>query len=112
PGPAAARLAPARNPSDVDIDGGSPVTSAGRDRSADPGRDASGGHPRAWRWTMKTLLTRRAILKGGLALGAGLGLGLRIPIGNSAVVVGAGGVGERQVLAVDREDVVPVVNLW
>ncbi|PYN10939.1 MAG: aldehyde dehydrogenase, partial [Candidatus Rokuibacteriota bacterium] len=59
---------------------------------------------------MKTLLTRRAVLKGGLALGAGLGLGLRIPIGNSAVAQGVGVLAPSQWLAIDRDGIVTIVN--
>src|SRR2546425_5696095 len=62
------------------------------------------------RWTMKTMMTRRAVLKGGLALGAGLGLGLRIPIGDSAAAPGAGVLAPSQWLTIDRDGIVTIVN--
>jgi isoquinoline 1-oxidoreductase subunit beta len=54
--------------------------------------------------------TRRAILKGGLALGAGLGLNLRIPIGASAAAPGTGMLAPSQWLTIDRDGIVTIVN--
>jgi isoquinoline 1-oxidoreductase beta subunit len=59
---------------------------------------------------MKTELTRRAVLKGGLALGATLGLGLRVPIGDPAAAQGAGVLAPNQWLTIDRDGIVTIVN--
>jgi isoquinoline 1-oxidoreductase beta subunit len=59
---------------------------------------------------MTILVTRRAVLKGGLALAAGLGVGLRVPIGNSAVAQGVGVLAPSQWLAIDRDGIVTIVN--
>src|SRR5437773_6147887 len=61
---------------------------------------------------MKTTLSRRAILKGGLALGTGLGLGLRVPIGppDTASAQSARALAPNQWLTIERDGIVTIIN--
>jgi isoquinoline 1-oxidoreductase beta subunit len=59
---------------------------------------------------MSTMVTRRAVLKGGLAVGAGLAIGLRIPIAGTDVAGAAGVLAPNQWLSIDADGIVTIVN--
>ena len=61
---------------------------------------------------MKALITRRALLKGGLAVGAGLSIGFPVARGarEAALAQTAGVFAPNQWLRIDRDGVVTIVN--
>src|SRR2546428_525874 len=78
---------------------------------ADPRRDSPRGGVPEGRPAMKTLLTRRTLLKGSLAAGAGLAIGFPLagPI-PGALAQTAGVFAPNQWLRVDRDGVVTIIN--
>jgi isoquinoline 1-oxidoreductase beta subunit len=59
---------------------------------------------------LKTPLSRRELLKGGLAVGTGLVIGFRVPLPGAARAQGAGVFAPNQWIRIDRDSVVTIVN--
>src|SRR5437867_631457 len=83
-----------------------------RDVPAHPGRDPSSRGPQEGRRVMNALITRRALLRGGLAVGAGLTVGFPVARGarGAALAQTAGVFAPNQWLRIDRDGVVTIVN--
>src|SRR2546428_12347557 len=79
-----------------------------RDLPAYSGRHPSRRGDQEGRRVMKTLVSRREILKGGLAVGAGLTVGFSLPI--RAVGQTPGVFAPNQWLRIDRDGVVTITN--
>src|SRR3989442_3591858 len=79
-----------------------------RDVPAYPGRHPSRRGAQEGRRAMKTLVSRREILKGGLAVGAGLPLGFALPMRARAQTPGV--FAPNQWLRIDRDGVVTITN--
>src|SRR5438128_4808204 len=79
-----------------------------RNLSADPGRDPSRRRAQEGRRVMTTLVSRREILKSGLAVGAGLTLGFTLPRRGRAQTPGV--FMPHQWLRIDRDGVVTITN--
>src|SRR3989475_5930873 len=79
---------------------------------AHPGREPSGGGPQEGRRVMNALITRRALLRGGLVVGAGLTVGFPVARGARGVALAqtAGVFAPNQWLRIDRDGVVTIVN--
>ncbi len=110
---AAALLAQNASPTDADIDTAMTgnICRCGtyqRIRAGDP----SGGRAQAGRCVMATLLSRRDLLKSGLAVGAGLVVGFRLldPAARRGWAQGTGVFAPNQWLRIDRDGVVTIVN--
>jgi isoquinoline 1-oxidoreductase beta subunit len=61
---------------------------------------------------MATMLSRRALLKGGLAAGTGLAIGFRLPIADRSIAFaqGSGVFAPNQWLRIDRDGIVTIIN--
>src|SRR6059036_1284696 len=79
-----------------------------RDLPAHPGRHPSRCGDQEGRRAMKTLVSRREILKGGLAVSAGLTIGFALPI--RALAQTPGVFAPNQWLRIDRDGVVTITN--
>src|SRR5439155_12049870 len=86
-----------------------------RDVPAHPGRHPPGGGAQEGRRMMKTArtrLSRRALLQGSLAAGAGLAVGFRLPLSglDRALAQGAAAFAPNQWPKIDRDGVVTITN--
>src|SRR6266545_4434556 len=79
-----------------------------RDLPAHPGRHPSRRGDQEGRRVMKPLVSRREILKGGFAVGAGLTIGFALPIRALAQIPGV--FAPNQWLRIDRDGVVTITN--
>src|SRR6266511_6220379 len=79
-----------------------------RDLSAHPGRHPSRRGDQEGRRVMKPLVSRREILKGAFAVGAGLTIGFALPIRSLAQTPGV--FAPNQSLRIDRDGVLTITN--